>query len=359
MRECGNDSMRECGNDSMQGKQTVLIHKNHSRVKNKTLETHKSMIKKHSCIRGNFKHMKTLLTLAFFALYFIGYVQETTNLILGGPINLDGTISSGEWADADSIEIICPVSQPIKVYYKHDGENFLAAFVLHNIEVDEYKIPEVLFDTHNDKSVGWLPDDWWFHISAQDCEAQGEFDLFNNCAIVQPDWFGVPNFGFGSAPPIDTIELLIPWEKLNLQMGDTIGFAFNFWISDELRLYWPNNATIESPATWGTVIISENIISSNFNQTKNKDKFVIHPNPFHKTVTIEYMLLKKSEVNISITDSSGKLIKNLINKKQQKGEYEIIWDGTNNSRNNVPAGIYNCRLQTTENKILNIKIVKQ
>jgi len=293
-----------------------------------------------------FDKINNLLAVPLFFTHQVEFVNgPVTNLKFGVPVNIDGTITNSEWGDADSIEIYNPTTQPIKIYYKHDGTNFLAAFILHNIEVNEYKIPEVLFDTHNDKSTSWLLDDWWFHISAQDCEGQGEYDVWNDCSIVQPDWFGIPNFGFGTAPPIDTIELLIPWEKLNLQTGDTIGFAFNFWISDELRLYWPNNATIESPATWGTVIISENIISSNFNQTKNNDKFVIHPNPFYKTVTIEYMLLKKSEVNISITDSSGKLVKNLINTKQQNGEYDIIWDGTNNSGQVVPSGIYYCNIQ--------------
>jgi len=204
--------------------------------------------------------MKTIATYLFLFILSLSIcnAQEIFNLNFGGPITPDGIISATEWKDADSLEIPAPTSQPIKVYFKHDGDYFLAAFVLSNITTNEYKIPEVLFDTQNDKGEIWHYDDWWFHVSAQDCQGVGEYDVWDNCAVEQPDWWGVPNFGFGTAPPIDTIELKIPWSKLNLQTGDTIGFAFNFWISDDLRLYWPESADIDTPATWATVVISEN-----------------------------------------------------------------------------------------------------
>ena len=66
------------------------------------------------------------------------YSQDVFNLNHGEPINLDGHITTEEWFDADSIEIIAPTSLPIKVYFKHDGINFLAAFVLHNMATNKY-----------------------------------------------------------------------------------------------------------------------------------------------------------------------------------------------------------------------------
>nr|NQU89007.1 T9SS type A sorting domain-containing protein [Bacteroidota bacterium] len=285
------------------------------------------------------------------------FAQETTGLKYGEPVNLDGTITYAEWQDADSIEIPAPSSQAIKVYFKHDGTNFLAAFVLHNIEVNEYKIPEILFDTYNDKAETWQPDDWWFHVSAQDCEAVGTYDVWDDCAIVQPDWQGVPNFGFGTAPPIDTIELLIPWEKLSLQTGDTIGFAFDFWVSDDLRLYWPDDAEIESPSTWGTVIISEGPTGQIYQQKGQRNIIRVQPNPFHEFTKIEYSVAKRSRAKVTITNSSGKGITTLINETQKAGKYAIVWDGTDNAGKAVPSGIYYCRIREG-NKTQSIKMLR-
>ena len=201
--------------------------------------------------------MKTVFVILLILISLSSFGQETVNLKLGNSVNMDGIISQSEWTDADSIEISAPDSENIKIYFKHDGENFLAAFSLSNLAVNQYKIPEVLFDTYNDKSATWQNDDWWFHVSAQDCEANGTYDVWDGCAIYQPDWQGIPNFGIGDAPPIDTIELKIPWQKINVEPEDTIGFAFDFWISDDLRLYWPESALISNPSTWVNLIISD------------------------------------------------------------------------------------------------------
>ena len=86
-------------------------------------------------------------------------------------------------------------------------------------------------------------------------------------------------------------------------------------------------------------------VSENKNNSSNVRLIENFPNPFNQSTTIKYSLAPRSHLKLTITDSSGKPIKTLVNKKHQKGEHEIIWNGTDNSGISVPPGLYYCRIQ--------------
>jgi len=73
-----------------------------------------------------------------------------------------------------------------------------------------------------------------------------------------------------------------------------------------------------------------------------------HPNPFNPTTTVSYSLDKDSDVSIAIYDLSGKLITTLLNKHQSQGEHSITWNGTDDFRNKVGAGVYFYQLRSGE-----------
>ncbi len=81
-----------------------------------------------------------------------------------------------------------------------------------------------------------------------------------------------------------------------------------------------------------------------------------YPNPFNAETTISYQLFDDEQVCLSIYDVQGILIRGLINKKQQRGLYQIIWGGKDNLGLNVVSGIYFLRLQTT-NQLKTIKMI--
>jgi len=78
----------------------------------------------------------------------------------------------------------------------------------------------------------------------------------------------------------------------------------------------------------------------------------IYPNPFTYSTTITYTLEESSLVNLRVFDSYGKLVAELVNSSQQKGEQKFEWNPTTFS-----AGIYLCHLQAG-NKVVTTKIVK-
>jgi len=65
-----------------------------------------------------------------------------------------------------------------------------------------------------------------------------------------------------------------------------------------------------------------------------------YPNPFNPYTKIEYDMPKATNVTLKIYNVLGQEIKTLINDEQQPGNYQIIWDGTNNYNIRVSSGVY-------------------
>ena len=65
-----------------------------------------------------------------------------------------------------------------------------------------------------------------------------------------------------------------------------------------------------------------------------------YPNPFNPTTTLNYYLPENTNVNISIYDLGGQLVKTLVNSKQSSGNSSIQWNSTNNDELPVSAGLY-------------------
>jgi len=174
----------------------------------------------------------------------------------GSAVVIDGTIEAGEWSDAVQRRFTVGSVVEITVMIKHDGANLLAAYYYQFGYGENLCFPELLIDVGNDKSQGWLSDDWWFHVSGTDCEAHGTYDVWNDCSVVQPDWLGVPNFDMvPEPPPLDTFEIRIPLTKIGIVVGETIGLAFRAECVTSLYGYWPPGAGVESPSVWSTAIL--------------------------------------------------------------------------------------------------------
>ncbi len=86
-----------------------------------------------------------------------------------------------------------------------------------------------------------------------------------------------------------------------------------------------------------------------------------YPNPFNPSTTIRYNIPAAPNrhtlsVRVNIYDITGKLINTLVNKEQTSGWYEVQWNGTNQSGNEVPGGIYLSRV-TVGNKVKTNKLI--
>ncbi|MEI6886167.1 MAG: agmatine deiminase family protein [Bacteroidota bacterium] len=75
------------------------------------------------------------------------------------------------------------------------------------------------------------------------------------------------------------------------------------------------------------------------------------PNPFTNKTTIHFSLGEEGIISLGIFDLNGKLIRELGSGTYSAGKHSENWDGTDNTGNKVPAGIYLYRL-TTEKETL-------
>ncbi len=66
-----------------------------------------------------------------------------------------------------------------------------------------------------------------------------------------------------------------------------------------------------------------------------------YPNPFNPSTVIRYNISENSEVKITIYDCSGRLVSQILNKRQNAGEYEIVWNA-----GSLASGLYFYRLES-------------
>lgn len=86
-----------------------------------------------------------------------------------------------------------------------------------------------------------------------------------------------------------------------------------------------------------------------------------YPNPFTTETAVKFSLLAPAHLKVSILDASGRQIAVLEEMDWQTGTYSIIWDGSNDSKAPVDAGLYFVRIKASnklESVILNSKILK-
>ncbi|MDP7565653.1 MAG: T9SS type A sorting domain-containing protein, partial [Candidatus Marinimicrobia bacterium] len=97
----------------------------------------------------------------------------------------------------------------------------------------------------------------------------------------------------------------------------------------------------------------KNVIAQGFMSQKViavPDEFALHqnyPNPFNPVTTIQYDIPEETHVNLIVYDILGREVKTLLNQTEQPGYKSIRWNGRNNAGQEISAGMYFYRLETT------------
>ncbi|MEN8191672.1 MAG: FlgD immunoglobulin-like domain containing protein [Bacteroidota bacterium] len=73
-----------------------------------------------------------------------------------------------------------------------------------------------------------------------------------------------------------------------------------------------------------------------------------YPNPFNPSTTIKYSIPKSSDVIISIYNMLGEKIATLIDMNQNAGNYNVVWNGQNDSGQEVSTGVYIYKINAGE-----------
>ncbi len=91
------------------------------------------------------------------------------------------------------------------------------------------------------------------------------------------------------------------------------------------------------------IIISSIEEGSNDLIPVNFELFQNHPNPFNPSTNIKYALPTNAFVNLTVYNVLGKTVTTLVNEEKPAGNYQIIFDASEN-----PSGVYFYRLKTND-----------
>jgi hypothetical protein len=73
-----------------------------------------------------------------------------------------------------------------------------------------------------------------------------------------------------------------------------------------------------------------------------------YPNPFNPKTTISVSIPITSYVELTVYDVAGQLIRRLVNRELDAGNYRFEWNGDDDSGKNVSSGIYFVKLTWEE-----------
>ena len=85
-----------------------------------------------------------------------------------------------------------------------------------------------------------------------------------------------------------------------------------------------------------------------------------YPNPFNTSTVINFNILPMNDIELSIYDINGRLIKKLLDKyitSYNSQGINVIWDGRNENGIHVPSGTYIYSLNTSVGKLNNIMLL--
>jgi hypothetical protein len=68
------------------------------------------------------------------------------------------------------------------------------------------------------------------------------------------------------------------------------------------------------------------------------------PNPFNPQTTIHYELASPGDLNLSVYDVTGRLVRSLVAGPKTAGTFQAVWDGTDRRGRPAASGIYFARL---------------
>jgi hypothetical protein len=131
-------------------------------------------------------------------------------------------------------------------------------------------------------------------------------------------------------------------------MGDNHGLLQLMYLDDNS---WGSNIQGNGLANGGTIKYASLDIDFNYSSTEPSVVPVAarlgqnYPNPFNPETTISYEMLQNGEVTINVYNLKGQKVKTLVNDTKAAGEHTVVWNGKDDSGNNVSSGVYFYKMQ--------------
>ena len=70
-----------------------------------------------------------------------------------------------------------------------------------------------------------------------------------------------------------------------------------------------------------------------------------YPNPFNPATTIQYALPQAADVELTVYNVVGQVVRTLVAQHQSAGRYTVAWDATDDGGHSLSSGMYFYHLQ--------------
>jgi len=197
--------------------------------------------------------MRYFLYLLLSSVIFNGYAQNTALQLQKtiNPLVIDGTLDAVEWKDAVILRDSKGEQEGVNALVTYDNEYLYIAFC-DLIDANKRKRnAEVLIHTKIEGDT-WDGNCFWFHSSYGNCSAVGEYYVWKDCFPNRKRWKASM---FSSKNEEQHIEFRISFDKLGIKPYKGMSIKIALKTSDPLEQhdYWPKDAVIENPASWGII----------------------------------------------------------------------------------------------------------
>ncbi len=180
------------------------------------------------------------------------------------------------------------------------------------------------------------------------------------------EWYWAVVTDIFTTPILNEVKVIEFWGKSEV---DSLWMYTDYLQSD----FGLIRQDVEGGCPFGDMILSCCIINGiqygvcvlgmdNAFQTSVIDGFRLfqnYPNPFNQSTVIRYNLPRAVLVNLAIYDLTGRKIRKLVQTVQPAGEYEINWNGTDDSGKMVSSGVYVAQLSAgIYKKSIKLELIK-
>jgi hypothetical protein len=111
------------------------------------------------------------------------------------------------------------------------------------------------------------------------------------------------------------------------------------------RIFAINDVALSDYCNSTSITTSIKVQKEGNNQPKDFELQQNYPNPFNPQTTIKYSVKENSHISVTIYSLLGEKIRTLVDKSQEAGNYDVIWNASN-----YPSGIY-IYIMTAESRV--------
>jgi hypothetical protein len=169
----------------------------------------------------------------------------------------------------------------------------------------------------------------------------------NNPAIYY-DIYTLAGYSGGVDVCLKYDENSIPGPEANLVL---LHYENSMWRNVTTSRDLVNNMICGHVTTLSPFVIGA-VTTTGVNDEPIPNRFALHgnvPNPFNPTTTIRYDVPRGgADVNITVYDVSGRLVRELVNEHRAPGNWSVEWNGEDDRGARVASGVYFYRMRAGE-----------